>query len=464
MTQLTCLGIHITPHEVRCIVTGTSDGTSATTSICLLTEEENHDPAAWWAALESALADLSKAGADLSALAAVGVSGTPYGAVFLSSGGDVLAPAVLAGDKEGTSWCDWFEATARRSRSINGNLARPDMMGVALVYLRERAPDIWQQLAMALSPKDYLVWRLTGRSTTDPSTASTSLLFDTVQNTWAERILKPVGIERETLPTLVPSDTAVGPVRSDVAQATGLPQVPVIAGTSDLVATCVSLGLEHPGATFLAMQDQTSMVRLGETFLPDPFRHIDMRSFAGNDMFFHLSEIGPGVDFNDWAKNLGSNPRGTGADLIAPKDVYFLPKLGHGAVLAGLSPQTTPQDMARAVLYGIAFEVSESLAILDELMPVDAPLHCLAPIATGQTWGPYLASATQRTLVLHEDDGFRGADGAARLAHRSLAAGAETDAELNTLSVQRFEPQAELTRHFDAIRPRLAALKSRLTY
>lgn len=304
MTQLTCLGIHLTPHEVRCIVTGTA----AATSVCLLTEAESHDPHAWWAALKSALTDLSKAGVDLSALTAIGVSGTPYGAVFLGSDGDILAPAVLAGDTEGASWCDWFEATARRSRSINGSLAKPDMMGVALVYLRERAPDIWQQLAMVLSPKDYLVWRLTGLSTTDPSTASTSLLLDTVQSTWAERILKPVGIGRDILPALVSSDVAVGPVQNDVAAATGLPRVPVVAGTSDLVATCVSLGLEQQGSTFLAMQDQTSMVRLGETFLPDPFRHIDMRSFAGNDMFFHLSEIGPGVDFDDWAKNLGGNP------------------------------------------------------------------------------------------------------------------------------------------------------------
>lgn len=466
MTQLNCLGIHLTPHEVRCMVTGAS----VATSICLLSDEESHNPHAWWTALENALADLSKAGVDLSDLRAISVSGTPYGVVFLDAEGDVLAPAILAGDTEGASWSDWFEATARRSRSINGNLAKPDMMGVALVYLRERAPDIWKQLAMALSPKDYLVWRLTGQYTTDPSTASSTLLFDTLQNTWAERILKPVGISRDILPTLVASDAAVGPVQDPVATATGLPRVPVMAGAADLVAICVALGLEREGSTVLAMKEQTSLMRLGQTFLPDPFRHIDMRNFTGNDLFFHLSEIGPGVDFDDWTKNLGGNPGGGGADLLAQKDVYFLPKLGHGAVLAGLSPQTTPQDMARAVLYGVAFEVAESLAILDELMPSDGPLHCLAPKATGQAWGPYLASASRRTLILHEDDGFCAANGAARLAHRGLNAGDEMNARPKTntgtgeLSIQRFEPQAELIKHFDAIRPKLAALKSRLTY
>lgn len=459
-THPTCLGIHLTSREVRCVVTGIS----AATSICLLTEEESRDPGAWWTALENALVDLSKAGADLSALEAISVSGTPYGAVFMDAGGDILAPAVLAGDKEGASWCDWFEATARRSRSINGNLAKPDMMGVALVYLRERAPDIWKQLAMAMSPKDYLVWRLTGQHSTDPSTASTTLLFDTVQNTWADRILKPVGIPREILPGLAPCDTSVGPVQDHVAAATGLPRVPVMAGASDLVATCIALGLEQLGTTFLAMKGQTSLVRLGETFLPDPFRHIDMRSFAGNEMFFHLSEIGPGVDFDDWAKNLGGNPGGRDGAPLAQKDVYFLPKLGHGAVLAGLSPQTTARDMARAVLYGVAFEVCESLATFDELMPADGPLHCLAPTATGQKWGPYLASATRRTLLLHEDDGFRAANGAAQLAQRGLTPEFETDTEVSPLSVQRFAPQAELIEHFEAIRPKLAALKSRLTF
>lgn len=456
--QPTSLGIHITPHEVRCLVTGTP----TTTSISILTSGERHNPDAWWQALEKAVSDLAAAGVDLSRLSAIGVSGTPYGAIFLGSDGNVLAPAVLAGDEDAEAWCGWLEATARRSRSINGNLAKPDMMGVALVYLRERAPDVWKQLALVLSPKDYLVWRLTGQKTTDPSTASTSLLFDTVQNCWAERILKPLDLQSDILPDIRPSDAVVGAVQTGVAEQTGLPEIPVIAGASDLVATCVSLGIEQQGTTFLVMKEQTSLLRLGKTFSPDPFRHIDMRNFAGNDMFFHLSEIGPGIDFDDWAQNLGAQ----GADLLSLKDVYFLPKLGHGAVLAGLSPQTTPQEMAHAVLYGVAFEVNQSLTAMDELIEAPGPLHCLAPSSTGKTWAPYLASATGRTLVLYNDDSFRATHGAARLALRGWDIGDDKAPERQQTGSQseRFEPQADLKAHFDTIRPRLAALKSRLTF
>jgi xylulokinase len=464
-----CLGIELSPDAVRCVIFG-GPGSKEVSALATLTNDESREPEAWWRALAAALADLALAGGDPSRVSAISVTGTPYGAVFLGGDGKVLAPAVLAGDREGAVWCDWLETTARRSRSINGNLAKPDMMGVALLFLRDRAPDVWAKLASVLSPKDYLVWRLTGEKTTDPSSASASLLFDPVQNCWAERILTPLGFPPEILPVLHNCDASVGTVQNNVGDEIGLARAPVMAGTCDLVAASLSLGLEYKGATLLSMKSQTSLTRLGRTFLPDPFRHIDVRSYCGSEMFYHLSEIGPCVGFDTWARSFADHNSAVQMEANRDHEAYFLPKLSHGAAMAGLTPKTTPQDIARAILHGVAFEVAESLNVLDELLPGKEDLHCLAPASVGAAWGSYLASAARRPLVFHEDDGFRTAAGAAHLALRGLegqggspgrSEGAGNPAPHGVTT--RIEPTAELTAHFDIIQPKLSALKTRLT-
>ena len=450
MTVGIYLGISLTPRDLRCLVVNLQGETLATTATALSTDE-SHDPDAWWQALKTGLGALSDAGIDLSTLESIGLAGSPYGAVFLDEAGAPIAPATIAGDQQASTYCAYLESTARRSRAINGNLARPDMLGVALVHLRGEAPETFTRLARVLAPKDYLLWRLTGQMATDPSTASASLLYDPLGKVWAPRILKPLGLHTDTLPEIIPSDTSVGPVHAPAAYETGLPSVPVVAGASDLAALCLCLGLEHPGENLLALGERTNLVRLSTAFLPDPFRHIDMRACSIDDLFFHLADTGPAADFDAWAHSLETSAH----DDTPETDLYFLPHLGHGAALAGLSPQATPRDIARAVLYGAAFEITESLAAMNDLFATEEPLQFLASASLGRAWGPVLASATDTALEFHEDDGFSVARGAA-----GLASGNRGKPD----PASRFLPQPDLKARFDRIRPRLAGLKSRLTH
>ena len=455
MTLDIYLGISLTPRDVRCIVVNL-EGETLGTSTASLNVDESRDPDAWWLALKTALRELAGGGIDLLTVRAIGLAGTPYGAVFLDDGGAAITPATVAGDQEAAAYCAYLESTARRSRAINGNLAKPDMLGVALVHLREEAPETFKRLATVLAPKDYLMWRLTGQKATDPSTASTSLLFDPLEKTWAPRILKPLGLQTDKLPKLVASDTSVGPLLDAAANETGLAVAPVVAGASGLAAMCVCLGLEHAGENLLVLGERTNLVRLSTTFLPDPFRHIDMRASTKDGVFFHLADTGPAADFDAWAHSLETSAH----DNAPETDLYFLPHLGHGAALAGLSPRATPQDIARAVLHGAAFEIAESLAAMNDLFATEEPLQFLASPSLGRAWGPFLASATDTALEFHEDDGFSIARGAAGLARKSQAGKNQKKPE----PAERFLPQPDLKARFDRVRPKLAGLKSRLTH
>lgn len=459
MDRLTDLGISLTPRDVRCLVIN-EQGETVADSVRPLDGEERHNPDAWWAALKAGVADLAGSGVDFSQLRSIGLSGTPCGAVFLDTSGTVLGPAVVAGDKGAQGWCDYLEATARRSRAINGNLAKTDMLGTVLLQLREEDPETFAQVALVLSPKDYLLWRLTGCSASDPSTASASLLYDPVQGAWADRILNPLGLQRELLPEVFASYVCVGAVQGTAAVDLALPSVPVVAGASNLVATCLSLGLGRSGEGLLMLGDEAALVRLGEIFLPDPFRHIDMRAFVDRDLYFHFVDLGPAATFDTWVQGLDA---GTTGDT-SQRELYFLPQLEHGAVFAGLSPDTTPEDMARAVLWGAAFEITESLGAIDDLLPGGDDLVFLAPGGIGKTWGPYLASAMDQTLVFHEDNGFGAARGAALLARQSQAPVSNKLDMEKPQPTEHFQPDPDLKAHFADIQPKLAGLKSRLTH
>src|SRR5882724_1817812 len=79
------------------------------------------DPAAWWQAVEAALADLRRrAPRELGEVAAIGLSGQMHGAVLLDAGGRVLRPAILWNDARSGAECAELERRAPDLRRITG--------------------------------------------------------------------------------------------------------------------------------------------------------------------------------------------------------------------------------------------------------------------------------------------------------------------------------------------------------
>src|SRR6185312_424528 len=121
------------------------------------------DPAAWWAAVDAAMAEL-RAGVprELAAVAAVGLSGQMHGAVLLDGAGRVLRPAILWNDARSGAECAALEARAPELRRITGNLAMPGFTAPKLLWLERHEPEIVRATAKVLLPKDYLRRQLTG--------------------------------------------------------------------------------------------------------------------------------------------------------------------------------------------------------------------------------------------------------------------------------------------------------------
>ncbi len=104
----------------------------------------------------------------------------------------------------------------------------------AALALRDRDARGFDSVRRILSPKDYLVGRLTGVAATDHTGAAYSGLSDVRQRDWSAWLLESLGIDRALLPEQLGSTAVVGTVTARSAQLLGLPAgLPVVAGGPD---------------------------------------------------------------------------------------------------------------------------------------------------------------------------------------------------------------------------------------
>ena len=78
------------------------------------------------------------------------------------------------------------------------------------LWLREHEPEVTEATAHLLLPKDYLRYRLTGKLGSEPSDASSTLLFDTARRCWSTLLLDALRIDPDLLPPIHESAEIAG--------------------------------------------------------------------------------------------------------------------------------------------------------------------------------------------------------------------------------------------------------------
>jgi xylulokinase len=115
-----------------------------------------------------------------------------------------------------------------------------------ILWLKENKPEIYEQTYKFLEPKDYINYFLTG---------IIAASFDSITVHWvtdnrnindikySKELLNATGIDREKLPDLVPTNSILGKVKSEIADEFGFrDDVTVISGTPDLHSAAVGSG------------------------------------------------------------------------------------------------------------------------------------------------------------------------------------------------------------------------------
>jgi autoinducer-2 kinase len=116
------------------------------------------------------------------------------------------------------------------------------------LWIQAHEPEVFARIARVGMLSDWVLYRLTGRFVTDPSSGSSSNLFDLRARTWSADSLDLVGLTEAVVPEVLEPGSVVGKLTARAADETGLATgTPVVVGGADTQLGLVGIGVVAPG-------------------------------------------------------------------------------------------------------------------------------------------------------------------------------------------------------------------------
>ncbi len=183
---------------------------------------------------------------------AVCVSGLYGGSgVPVNSDMEPIGPALIWMDKRATEETNWVKEHIGVDKifEITGNYVDPYFGFTKMLWLKNHHSD-WKKFNLLLSPKDYVIFKLTGQVATDYSSAGNiGGIFDLKKRKWSRELLKEMGMSPHLFPQkILPSNAVVGGLNSEFSSTLRIKQgTPVVCGGIDAAVATYAAGVEKSG-------------------------------------------------------------------------------------------------------------------------------------------------------------------------------------------------------------------------
>lgn len=195
-------------------------------------------------------AALRKAGSGPYNICGIGLSGQMHGTVCLNAAGNPVRPAIIWADQRSVQEVTWVRETLGKDRlgEWTGNPLATGFMLASWLWLDRHEPETMAETSLLLLPKDYVRYRLTGIQGSEPSDASSTLLFNPRERSWSTPLAEALEFDVGKLPPISPSAAVAGGLTSSMAKELGLEAgTPVVFGGSDQAMQALGNGLIDPG-------------------------------------------------------------------------------------------------------------------------------------------------------------------------------------------------------------------------
>ncbi|MBB4663854.1 FGGY family carbohydrate kinase [Conexibacter arvalis] len=342
------------------------------------------DADAAWRDLVGLLGVLDRAGADVQALGVAAQLGT----VLVDERGVPVRPAMLWGDVRAVAEArELEELLDDELRAAIGRRPTAELPVAKLRRLAVREPEALARARWALSFKDALVHRLTGRAVSDAAHASYSGLFDVRARAWAPAVAAAAGVDPALLPPTAPGAAVAGGLDAEVARATGLAAgLPVAVGGPDGTLGALGAGAARAGVTVDVAGTTDVLLHTLDRPLADPARAVVLNAHVVEGLWTVGGPTGPTGGAVEWtARLLGYDDAaaahaalGAAAEAVAPAAApLFVTSLAGSrfptwrtedtGLLAGMRFEHGPAHVLRAAQEGAAQTVGAGIDALREL-------------------------------------------------------------------------------------------------
>ncbi len=159
--------------------------------------------------------------------------------------GNPLCKAIMWQDKSVGSGCNEIREIFSDNEIYQKTGLRIDsyFTGPKIVWLKENKGEIFSKAEKFLGVQDFVFHFMTGKTSTDYSQASRTLLFNISSLDWDSDILNALGISRNILPSLSSPGEAAGAVNSGFSSISGIKEgTPVILAGGDQQVAALGLG------------------------------------------------------------------------------------------------------------------------------------------------------------------------------------------------------------------------------
>ncbi len=388
--------------------------------------EQNPDD--WWRAVAESTRRIM-AGRDAKQVGAIAFSGQMMGCLCVDRHGVPLRNHMLYCDQrsleEEREFAD--RGGAENIYRITGHRASASYSATKLMWVKKHQPEIYRKTAAILNAKDWLNFRLTGRTVAEVSDASGTNLLNLKTGEWSPELVTAAGIDPDMLPPVVPSTAVVGELTREAADALGLVAgIPVVAGAGDGVASGVGAGSVAPGRTYNYL-GSSSWVATTST---EPVYDKAMRTFtwahAVPGLFHPAGTMQTAAASYVWLKNEICHEEATRAEAAghSPYDymnetasrspagangLIYLPYLlgersprwnpaARGGFI-GLTMAHTRADLVRSVLEGVSMNLAVIIDIFREQGNGIDDIIVIGGGAKGALWRRIMADVYNATIL-----------------------------------------------------------------
>ncbi len=379
-----------------------------------------YDAEALWRSICGMLRKVCRELPDDAEPVAVSSAGMAEAGVPLDAAGTVLHPAISWFDRRTTDVLAWWGDAVGTERTAEITGLPPNTAAGILrpLWLREHEPDVFRRMRRWVNLPDFVAFRLGSVIATDYTLASRMMVLDIVARSWSVPLLDEIGLREGLLGDCVPSGIRLGGVTAEASAATGLPEgLPVCSGGHDHVCAALALGLVREGdvldsmgtaeAVLVTLGEPTASAGIAAKGIAQGIHAVPGRYYAMSGLYYSGGSV-------DWIRQIltaacsGGHGSGRAFDRVlelaraAPagsEGVHFLPHLrqanppvfdpGSRGAFVGLTSETRPGHLARAVMEGIAYECQRLHECMCEEFSLD--VHTLAATGGGARIEPLMS-------------------------------------------------------------------------
>lgn len=208
------------------------------------------DPEMWWhnakLALKNIMAETGCKGEDIQG---IGISYQMHGLVCVDKDLKPLRDSIIWCDSRAVPYGEKAFNKLGADYCLSHLLNSPGNFTAAkLAWVREKEPQLFEQIYKIMLPGDYLAMKLSGKANTTISGLSEGIFWDFKERKVSEPLLNTFGINKDMIADIVPTFGIQSNVSAEAATETGLAEgTPISYRAGDQPNNALSLNVFNPG-------------------------------------------------------------------------------------------------------------------------------------------------------------------------------------------------------------------------